>query len=303
MQASPRCLECVPNFSEGRDLDIIQALTDSAESVAGAKLLDRTSDPDHNRTVLTIAGQPGSVAEAAFRAIQAASELIELPTHQGVHPRIGASDVVPLVPITGISLTECAALAEELGRRIWTELGVPVFLYEAAASDPSRRPLETLRSRSFAGAPDFGTGRHPTAGAYIVGARPFLIAWNINLDSCDLQAAKEIAKSIRESSGGLPCVKALGLELKSRGRVQVSINLTNFERTPLHQVFDRVRERAAARNIAIAGSELIGLLPQRALDLSAGYDLQWLVGDRIADYVLETRLRAAGLPALNSDKC
>jgi glutamate formiminotransferase/glutamate formiminotransferase/formiminotetrahydrofolate cyclodeaminase len=293
--SSHACIECVPNFSEGRDARAIQALIEAAESVAGAQLLDRTSDPDHNRTVLTIAGEPDAVSEAAFRAVRVAVERLRLPEHQGVHPRIGVADVIPLIPLSGISLAECAALATRLAERIWSELRVPVFLYENAARDASRKRLETLRSPSFHGDPDFGTGRHPTAGAAIVGARPFLIAWNINLEGQDLQAAREIARSVRESSGGLRCVKALGLELRSRGQVQVSVNLTDFEVTALHEVFDRVREQASARGIRVAGSELIGLIPQRALDRSAGHDLQWLVGGRIGEWVLENRLRGARL--------
>ncbi len=283
-------IECVPNFSEGRDQEIIQALIAAARSTPGAALLDHTSDPDHNRTVLTIAGAPKPVAEAALRAIGIAAERIVLPIHQGVHPRIGAADVVPFVPVANSSLAACADLARDVGRRIWQDFQIPVFLYEAAAVEPSRARLEVLRSPAFRGDPDFGQGRHPTAGASIVGARNFLIAWNINLDSRDLTAAREIARSIRQSSGGLPFVKALGLELRSRDQVQVSINLTDFEQTPLHFVFRRVREEAAKRKIQIAGSELIGLIPRRALDACSGHDLQWLVGDRIQDFVLESRL-------------
>ncbi len=292
---SPTCIECVPNFSEGRDRGIIDALAVAAGSVPGAYLLDSSSDIDHNRTVLTIAGQPDAVIEAAFRATARAVERIRLPAHQGVHPRIGAADVLPFVPVDGISLARCAELATRMGKRIWEELQVPVFLYEAAARDPGRRRLEVLRSPSFTGLPDFGEARHPTAGACVVGARPFLIAWNINLQSTDLAAARAIARAIRESSGGLPCVKALGLELKSRGQVQVSINLTDFEKTPLSTVFLRVQEEADRRSIAIAGSELIGLIPRRALDLAQGCDLQWLVGSRIQEHVLELRLRGAKL--------
>jgi glutamate formiminotransferase/glutamate formiminotransferase/formiminotetrahydrofolate cyclodeaminase len=286
-------IECVPNFSTSRG-EVVEALTDAARSVPGAALLDFTSDCDHNRTVLTIAGQPARVAECAFRAIAAAVRLIHMPTHQGVHPRMGAADVVPFVPVAGVSLDECAAIAAAVAERVWSELRVPVFLYEAAARDPSRARLELLRSPSFTGEPDFGQGRHPTAGAGIVGARRFLIAWNINLASRDLAAARAIARSIRESSGGLPGVKALGLELKSRGQVQVSVNLTDFTTTPLHIVFDRVLEEASLRGIPIVGTELIGLIPRRALDLSAGHDLRWLV-PRIQDYVLESRLAAAKL--------
>jgi glutamate formiminotransferase len=203
--------------------------------------------------------------------------------------------VVPFVPISGITLAECAAIAAAAGERIWSELRVPVFLYEAAARDLSRSRLEVVRHPAFPGEPDFGSHRrHPTAGATIVGARRFLIAWNINLDSGNLDAARGIAGSIRESNGGLPCVKALGLPLASRGQVQVSVNLTDFETTPLHVVFDRVSVEAEKLGIPIVGSELIGLLPRRALELSAGHDLRWLVPD-IQEFVLENRLAAAQL--------
>ncbi len=283
-------IEAVPNFSEGRNAETIQALRAAASGVAGSTLLDSTSDVDHNRTVLTIAGTPKAVGESVFRAVATACDRIRLPEQSGVHPRIGAADVAPFVPISGSSLAACAELARRTGERIWRELGVPVFLYEAAASHPSRAPLETIRSRTFTGEPDFGLGRHPTAGAVIVGARRFLIAWNVNLRSEDLGAAREIARAIRQSSGGLPCVKALGLELKSRGQVQVSVNLTDFETTPLYAVFERIREEAERRGIGIAGSELIGLIPRRALEESDGHDLRWLIGDRIREYVLESRL-------------
>jgi glutamate formiminotransferase len=238
-------VECVPNFSEGRNGETIESLIAAARSVAGAKLLDHTSDTDHNRTVLTIAGEPVAVAEAAFRAVAEAVRRIALPAHQGVHPRIGAADVVPFVPVAGVTLDDCVELACATGQRIWNELEVPVYLYEAAARDRSRSGLETLRSRSFTGEPDYGAGRHRTAGATVVGARRFLVAWNINFDSHDLthdvEAAREIARAIRESSGGLKCVKALAFELRSRNQVQVSVNLTDFEATPLHIVFDRIR--------------------------------------------------------------
>ena len=284
-------IECVPNFSEGRDAATIDALEQAAASVAGAALLHRTSDVDHNRTVLTIAGTPAAVAEAAFRAIEIAVARILLPAHEGVHPRIGAADVVPFVPIWNSSLQECARIAADVAARCWNELQLPAFLYEAAARDPRPARLEVLRSAKFHGEPDFGQGRHPTAGAVIVGARTFLVAWNINLASQDLNAAREIARAVRESGGGLPRVKALGLELRSRAQVQVSINLTDFDLTPMHLVFERVREEARLRGIEIVGSELIGLIPERALEASRDYDLQWLVGERIESFCLERYLK------------
>lgn len=288
-------IECVPNFSEGRNQDTIEKLASAADSVDGAALLDQTSDRDHNRTVLTIAGSPEAVAEAAFRAVAQAVERIDIPMHEGVHPRVGAADVVPFVPVREASLELCAEIANQLGMRIFKELGVPVYLYEAAARTPERARLEVLRSPRFTGDPDIGKGRHPAAGVSIVGARRFLVAWNVNLHTQDPEAARAIARAVRQSSGGLPAVKSIGLELRSRGQVQVSINLVDFETTPLHLVFDRIRTEAEARGIEIAGSELIGLIPRKALELSAGHDLRWLVGDRIEDYVLETRIAAARL--------
>ena len=283
-------VESVPNFSEGRDPVIVAAIGQAVSSAPGVTLLDTTSDQDHNRSVLTFAGAPQAVAEAAFLAVRAAVAKIDLSRHAGVHPRLGAADVIPLVPVEGTTLEDCAALARSLGARIWGELGVPVYLYEAAALRPECKRLENVRRLAPAGlAPDFGTGRHPTAGASVVGARKFLIAWNINLRTTDLTVAREIARAIRESSGGLPAVKSIGLPLESRGQVQVSINLVDFERTPLYVVFDAVKQRCEARGIAIAGSELIGMIPAAALRSSEGHDLQW--ENMQPELVLENRLR------------
>ena len=289
MKGNP-LVECVPNFSEGRDRSIIVALETAAASVPGASLLDTSTDVDHNRTVLTIAGAPEPLAEAVFRAVAVAVERISLSNHEGVHPRVGAADVVPFVPVEDASLFDCAEIAVRVGERLWNELSLPVFLYEAAARSPARTRLEIIRSPSFRGEPDFGLGRHPTAGAAIVGARRFLIAWNVNLESTDVIAARTIARAIRESSGGLPCVKALGLPLSSRGRVQVSINLTDFSTTPLCLVFKKVQEEAHKLGTHVSGSELIGLIPKAALEASAECDFQWEMPSPIDDYVLETRL-------------
>lgn len=287
-------VECVPNFSEGRNAAVIDELARAASAVPGAALLDRSSDADHNRTVLTIAGRPEAVAEAALAAIRVAVARIDLTQHAGVHPRLGAADVVPFVPVSGITLEQCARLARGVGQRLWDELRVPVYLYEAAAGRPECARLENVRKLATAGilAPDIGEGRHPSAGASVVGARKFLVAWNINLASRDLAAAREIARRIRESSGGLPAVKALGFALESRGEVQVSINLVDFERTPLPVVFDAVERECRARDIAIAGSELIGMIPAAALRTCAGHDLRWL--NFRPELVLENRLRLAG---------
>jgi glutamate formiminotransferase len=283
-------VECVPNFSEGRDPVIVSSIGRAVSAVPGAALLDTTSDQDHNRSVLTFAGSPDAVAEAAFAAVREAMARIDLTRHAGVHPRLGAADVIPLVPVEGIGLEQCATLARTLGARIWNELGVPVYLYEAAALRPECERLENVRKMAPAGlAPDFGTGRHATAGASVVGARKFLIAWNINLRTADLTAARRIAHEIRASSGGLPAVKSIGLPLESRGQVQVSINLVDFERTPLYVVFEAVKERCAARGIEIAGSELIGMIPAAALRSSEGHDLQW--ENLRPELVLDNRLR------------
>lgn len=293
---SERVVECVPNFSEGRDPGKVAALVAAIGGVAGVKVLKRESDGDHNRSVITFAGSPEGVVEAAFRGIRAARELIDLRRHEGVHPRIGAADVVPLVPVEGVSLGECVGWAHGLGERVWRELGVPVYFYEAAARSAERVRLENVRRGGFEGpamAPDLGgPALHPTAGGVVIGARKFLIAYNINLNTGDVSVAKAIAKKIRTSSGGMACVKALGLMLESRGLAQVSMNLTDFEVTPVHAVFERVRAEAAAVGVTVAGSELIGLIPKKAIELTAAYFLQF---ERFeSDDVLENRLREKG---------
>ncbi|HUQ92635.1 MAG TPA: glutamate formimidoyltransferase [Bryobacteraceae bacterium] len=267
-----RLIECVPNFSEGRDLDKVDAIA-AAIAAPGVSLLARESDVDHNRSVLTLAGEPAAVVEAAFRAVAKAVELIDLRQHTGVHPRIGAADVVPLVPVHGVTLEECALLAHQLGERIAGELGVPVYFYEAAARRVECRRLEAVRRGGLQ--PDLGgPGHHPTAGAVVVGARKFLLAFNINLASADVGIAREIARKIRASSGGLPHVKAVGVLLASRNLAQVSMNLTDFEVTPLDAVFEAVRVEAARHGVEIAGSEIIGLMPAAALGMTAARYLQ-----------------------------
>jgi glutamate formiminotransferase len=256
----------------------IAALESAIASVPGAIVLDRTRDADHNRSVITFAGSPQAVLEAALRAAAQALESIDLTCHQGVHPRLGALDVLPFVPLAGAALEDCAQLAHRAGERIWSELRIPVYFYEAAARRPAYRKLEDVRRGQFEGvrdavlvdetrAPDLGgPALHPTAGAVIVGARKVLIAFNINLATSDIEIAKDIARRIRESSGGLPCVKALGLRLASRGLVQVSMNLTDFEQTPIDAVFDLVSRLAAAHRVTVLESELIGLLPRQAVE-------------------------------------
>ena len=296
-------IECVPNFSEGRDAATIEAITGAVRSVAGVVLLDRESDADHNRSVLTFAGPPEAVLEAAFRAVERAVALIDLNRHQGVHPRIGAADVVPFVPIEGLTLADCVRLAERLGEIIWKRLGVPVYFYEAAARAPARVNLENIRRGQFEGLreevqtnperlPDIGEARlHPTAGATVVGVRKFLIAYNINLTTAYVEIAKKIARAIRFSSGGFPFVKAMGVPLPSRNLAQVSMNLTDFEQTPIHRVFEAVRAEAARYGADIASSEIVGLIPRKALEMTAEFYLR--CENFRPDLVLENRLEDA----------
>lgn len=287
MSARPEAMvECVPNFSEGRDAGVAAALVAAVRGVNGVFLLGQTADVDHNRCVLTFAGPPEAVLDAALAAARVAVERIDLATHTGVHPRIGALDVLPFVPLEGAPMGLCVELAERAAKRLWEDLGVPCFLYESVARTAERRNLAFVRS-TRAGAPDVGVGRHPSAGCTAVGARKFLIAYNVNLASGDLSVAKAIAREVRESTGGLPCLKALGLELHSRGMVQVSMNLTDFEVTPLHVAFQAVRDAAAARGVQIESSELIGFIPRRAIEAARGVDLRWV--NFRDDMVLETR--------------
>ncbi len=281
-----RIVECVPNFSEGRDAAKVDSIEEVIARGPGVAVLGKTMDPDHNRSVITFAGNPESVAEAALRAVARASELIDLTTHQGVHPRIGATDVLPFVPVDGVTMDECVALAVSVAEQIWKRLRIPAYLYEEAARRPERKRLENIRRGDFEHLrrvsatdperrPDVGGPElHRTAGATVVGARQFLIAYNVNLASEDVNIAKDIARSIRTSSGGFPYVKALGLKLERRRQVQVSINLTDFHRTPVHVVYEAVREKASALGVEIAGSEIIGLVPQAVLEQAADHFLR-----------------------------
>lgn len=287
-----RIVEAVPNFSEGQRPAVIARLAAAASSVPGALLLDRTADADHNRCVLTIAGDPEAVLEAAIRAAGVAAAEIDLTLHRGVHPRIGACDVLPFVPVSGVTLADCVTLAHRAGEAIWQRFRVPVYFYEAAARSEARRNLADVRRGGFenpaAGPPDVGDGLHRTAGATIVGARKFLIAYNIHLATHNLGIAKDIAREIRTASGGLPALKALGLPLASRGLVQVSMNLVDFEQTSIDQVFETVERLAAAKGVAIAASELIGLIPRAAVPRG---DVRWENFDE--SRVLENRLEEA----------
>jgi glutamate formiminotransferase len=256
-------VECVPNFSEGQDAETLRALA----AVMRPVLLGHEADTDHNRSVFTLAGEPEAVLEAVVQAVGVAVERIDLTRQQGEHPRIGAADVVPFVPLGGTTMADCAALAHRAGALIWERFGVGVYFYEAAALRPERQRLEQIRRGQRAvGDPDIGSP-HPTAGASVVGARKFLIAYNINLASDDLEIAKAIARKIRTSSGGLPHLKAMGVMLGSKGQAQVSMNLTDFEVTTPGEVYATVEREARARGVEIDAGELIGFVPRRAVEL------------------------------------
>lgn len=297
-----RIVECVPNFSEGRRPEVIDRLCESIESVETATVLGTHRDPDHNRSVITFVAAPENVVDAAVRVVETASKLISLANHSGEHPRLGATDVLPFIPVAGVKMDECVTLAHEAGRRIANELGIPAYFYESAAMRPDRVRLENVRRHGFEELrsrinedperrPDVGEPRlHETAGAIAVGARPFLIAFNVNLRSNDIAVARSIARAVRERDGGLPFLKALGFELHSRGIVQVSMNLVNYEVTGMGQAFDAVQAEAEKLGIEIAGAEIVGLIPKAALDRNAAYFS--LLENFSDDVILENRLGA-----------
>jgi glutamate formiminotransferase len=293
-RGSSPLVECVANFSEGRDLAIIDAIAAAIAAVPGVTVLDRTADPDHHRSVITFAGSPEGIGEAAVVAVGEAVARIDLTQHTGVHPRIGAADVVPFVPLRDITLVECGWLAHAVGAEIWNRFSVPVFLYDAAAQVESRRNLAAVRKAAANPpfpVPDFGNAEpHPTAGAVAVGARKILIAWNVFLADGNVEAAKEIARRIRQANGGLACVRALGLFLPERGQAQVSMNLTDFEVTPPHVAWEAINRIAAELGVSVATSELIGLIPEAALRAAeaSGVDLQ--IEHFSPDRILERRL-------------
>ena len=281
-----RLIECVPNFSEGRDAAKVDALVSTMSSVTGVYVLDREMDADHNRCVITLAGEPDAVAEAALRGVGKAMELIDLTKHSGAHPRVGATDVVPFIPIEGVTIEDCVALAHRTGTEIWARYRIPVFFYEAAAKRPDRVNLENVRRGQFEGLrdamkhnldrqPDVGEPKlHPTAGVTVVGARKFLIAYNVNLNTSDIGIANKIAKAIRFSSGGFRYVKSMGVELKARNLAQVSINLTDFEQTPMHRVYETVKREAERYGVTPVGSEIVGLVPKKAIEMATDFFLQ-----------------------------
>ena len=296
---SSSLVECVPNFSEGRDAAKVDAIV-QAMRIPGVYLLDREMDSDHNRSVITLAGEREAIEEAAIRGVGKAAELIDLTAHQGAHPRLGAADVVPFIPIDGVTLADCVAMSRRVGAEIWKRFGVPVYLYEAAATRPERQNLEFIRKGQFEGIrddiatnparlPDFGEPRlHPTAGATVVGARKALIAYNVFLNTPDVEIAKKIARAVRFSSGGLRFVKAAGFLV--RGLAQVSMNLTDFEQTPVHRVFELVKREAARYGVAPLSSEIVGLIPKAALESAAEWFLQ--VENFDSSLILENRLSA-----------
>ena len=276
-------VECVPNFSEGRRQKVIDAIVAAISGVSGVKVLDVKPDGDHNRTVVTVVGGPEVIEDAVFRGIAKATELIDMDTHQGEHPRLGAADVVPFVPIQGVTMDDCVAMAARLGARVGTELEIPVYLYEAAATSPDRRNLADVRRGEYEGLkqeiefnparePDFGPRRLGKAGATIIGARPPLVAFNVYLTTDEVSVAKKIARAVRHTSGGLRYVKALGLSVE--GQAQVSMNLTDYRKTPIHRVVEMVRREAIRYGVSVVRSELIGLTPQQALLDAALYYLQ-----------------------------
>ncbi len=297
-----KLVECVPNFSEGRRPEVVNAIRDAIASVEGVSILDESSDASHNRSVITFVAPIETAVEAAFAGIRTALQMIDLTRHQGEHPRIGAADVIPFVPLEGTTIDDCVALARELGARVGKELEIPVYLYERAATRPSRQNLADVRRGQFEGLrseigvnaerdPDFGPARiHPTFGAVAIGARPFLVAYNIYLGGAEnLRIAKDIAKAVRGSSGGFPYVKALGLEVD--GQAQVSMNLVDTEQTPLHVVFDAVKAKAIEAGIDVTWSEIIGLVPERVLFGAAASHIQ--ATQFTLDQVLERKVREA----------
>jgi glutamate formiminotransferase len=294
-------IECVPNISEGRRPDVVERIVSALGTIGGVRVLDYSSDASHNRSVITLAGDAAPLKQAVLALYEQALPAIDLRTHSGEHPRLGAVDVVPFVPIEGVRMEDCVALAKDTASAIAERFGVPVYLYEEAATDPARRNLEDIRRGEFEGltekmaktgwTPDYGPARpHPSAGASVVGARMPLIAYNINLATDRLDVAKKIAAAIRYSSGGFRYVKAMGIRLEDRGIVQVSMNLTNYVKTPIYRVFEVVQREAARHGVNVLESEIVGLVPSAALVAAAEHYLQ--LERFTADQVLENKLRS-----------
>jgi glutamate formiminotransferase len=297
-------VECVPNFSEGRKPEVIDQLVEAIQSVTTACVLDTHLDPDHNRSVITFVASRETAAEAAVKVVALASRLIDMRVHQGVHPRLGATDVLPFVPIRDVTMEDCVAIAHQAGQRIASELSIPVFFYERAALRPDRVNLEDVRRGALellrqeiatepSRTPDAGPLMvHETAGAIAVGARPFLIAFNVNLGTHNITIARQIARTVRARHGGLPFVKALGFELSSRGLVQVSMNLVNYESTGMTAAYNAVRAETERLGVEIASTEIVGLIPEVALDRSSEYFEK--LENFSEDKIFENRLRICG---------
>ncbi len=291
-------IQCVPNFSEGRDLEKIEKIVSAFRGKVGVKLLDYSNDVDHNRVVVTVVGEKEALKNAVIEAVGIATELIDLNHHEGQHPRMGATDVIPFIPIKNVTMDECIALSKEVAGKLFENYGVPSFLYEKSASSSERENLANLRKGQFEGmaekvkdpqwAPDFGTTIHPSAGITAVGARMPLVAFNVNLNTNDLEIANKIAKNVRHLSGGLRYCKALGIALEDRGIVQISMNMTDFTKTPLYRAFELVRIEAQRYGVSIVGSEIIGLIPMDALIGTAEYYLG--IENFSYDQVLEKRI-------------
>ena len=293
-------IECVPNVSEGRRPEAVAAMAETIRAIPGVRLLDHSSDASHNRSVFTFVGDAPAIESAVLALFARAISEIDLRRHKGEHPRLGAVDVVPFIPIEGATMADCVALAKKVGAEVGSRFGVPVYLYEDASSNPLRKNLEDIRRGEFEGlaekmaspewTPDFGPASpHPSAGASVIGARMPLIAYNINLATDRLDVAKKIAAAIRQSSGGFRYVKAAGFTLQDRGIVQVSMNLTNYEKTPIYRVFETVKREAERYGVSILESEIVGLVPAAALNAAAEFYLQ--IGGFKAEQVLENRLR------------
>jgi glutamate formiminotransferase len=294
-----KLIECVPNFSEGRNKEVIESIIDEVRKVEGVKLLDYSSDMDHNRTVVTFIGGPDEVKTAAFNLTKKASELIDMTVHTGGHPRMGATDVIPFIPVADVDMDECIEIARQVGKRIGDELNIPVYLYESAATRPERVNLAEVRKGQYEGffekikdkdwKPDFGPGEmNVKSGATAVGARVPLVAYNVNLGTSDINIADKIAKAVRHIGGGLRFVKAMGVKLEERNIVQVSMNLTNYEKTAVYRAHEMVKMEAKRYGVPVIGSEVIGLVPMKALIDCAEYYLQ--IENFSMDQVLEKRI-------------
>jgi len=307
-----KLVECVPNFSEGRDPEKLARIIAEIESVDGVQLLDQEMDKDHNRAVVTMVGEPEPVLEAAFKAIAKAAELIDMETHKGEHPRMGATDVCPFIPISGVTMDECVELAKKLGERVGNELQIPVYLYESAAVRPDRANLADVRKGQYEGIrdsigkdpgrkPDFGPSKtHPKAGAIAIGARPYLIAFNVYLGTQNLQIAKNIANAVRDAQGGYRYVKAMGFEIKERQQVQVSMNLVNYEKSPIYRVYETIKREAQRYGVPVVGSEIVGLTPLKAITKTADFYLG--LENFKMDQVLEYKLKSPQVAAREGTK-